>query len=88
MATKRLVRGLSGLLLASVLAVGFMIPAQDGEARPPDFWTEKTYYATDACEVVVGKSFVGCDNDHSWGQVTAFFTVETGDCVICVCGGD
>lgn len=85
MAKKRLVRGLSGLLFASVLAVGFMIPAQDGEARPPDIWTEHTYYQTDECEVVVGKTFEGCNNDHSWGITSGFFTVETGDCVICVC---
>ncbi len=85
MAKKEIVRSFSGLLVASVLAVGFMIPAQDGEARPPTFWTEKTYYATSDCDVVVGKSFMGCNNDHSWGEVTQFLTIETGDCEVCVC---
>ena len=70
---------LGAVALIAVLATVFALPPGSAEARPPAKIT--TYYQTAACITVVGRTWDYCDGDSlSWGQVTAFKTVQYVDC--------
>ncbi|MBI3713061.1 MAG: hypothetical protein HY253_08895 [Burkholderiales bacterium] len=67
------------LTLASFTIIAVSLCSQVVTAKP-DTARIVTYYSDATRSVEVGEGGVGCETGYSWGQKTAYYTVETFKC--------